>query len=172
MKVDGRFSQIGKLVRRQLGMRKGQTETRHRWWWNCFLRSGRNTGDNVRVCHGTSQASLPPPRTPCLAVPETFGDVELRPGSSCLLSKRDATCNLHFFHLKRYLDTTGDLKPDTILYPVSCCWPMCYSWSSFVGQSALLKCCLNAGLTRKHFLCMDDWFVHFEGTSAFSSPCE
>ena len=60
-------------------------------------------------------------------------------------------CNLPFFHLKRYLDTTGDLKPDTILYSVSCCWPVGYSWSSFVALSVLLKSCLNAGLTRIYF---------------------
>ena len=27
---------------------------------------------------------------------------------------------------------TGDLKPDTILYPVSCCWPMGYLFMEFI----------------------------------------
>ena len=111
-------------------------------------------------------------------------DIELRPGFSCLLSKRDATCyfdqlappkrlrrffgrppiiegdftrtgDLSLIHLRRYLDTTGDLKPGTILYLVSCCWPAGNSRSSFVAQSVLLKCCLNAGLNAKHFLCIE-----------------
>ena len=47
-----------------------------------------------------------------------------------------------------------DHTPDTILHAVSCCWPMGYSWSSFIARSVLLRCCLNAGFTRKHF------FVH------------
>ena len=131
--------------------------------------TGRNTGDNVRF--GMAQNT---------AGPETFGDIELRPVFSCLLSKRDATCyfdqlappkrlrrfsgrppiiegdftrtgNLPLIHLRRYLDTTGDLKPGTILYLVSCCWPAGNSRSSFVAQSVLLKCCLNAGLTRNIF---------------------
>ena len=55
-------------------------------------------------------------------------------------------------HLKRYLDTTDDPKPDTIFYPVSCCWPTGNSWSSFVAQSVLMKCCLNTdGLDAKTF---------------------
>ena len=56
---------------------------------------------------------------------------------------------------ERYLDTTGDLKPDTILFPVSCCWSLGHSWSLFVAQSVLLKCCSNEGLTLKHCLCID-----------------
>ena len=38
--------------------------------------------------------------------------------------------------------------------PVSRCLLMGYSWSFFVAQSVLLKCCLNAGLTPE-LLCTD-----------------
>ena len=55
-------------------------------------------------------------------------------------------CNLPSFDLKRYLDTTGDLNQAR--YDSVSCWPTCYSWSSFVAQSVLLKYCLNA---RLHF---------------------
>ena len=50
-----------------------------------------------------SQASLPPPRLPCLAGPGTFGDIELRPGLSCLLSKRDAACCFNELALPKHL---------------------------------------------------------------------
>ena len=97
-------------------------------------------GRQREVWHGTklSQASLPPPRPSCLAGPETFGDIEFRPRFSCLLSAdlprtrapfslddiQASRVDLRACNLKRHLDTTGDLKPDTILHPISCCWPM------------------------------------------------
>ena len=111
---------------------------------------GKKHGRPREVWHGTklSRASLPPPRPPHLAGPETFGDIELRQGflvfpvscqnemplvmltgwpsqNICAVSLDDLqssrvesrACNLPLFHLKRHLDSTGDLKPATILYP-------------------------------------------------------
>ena len=41
------------------------------------------------------------------------------------------------------------------LWPVCTSWPMGFSWSSFVAQSKLLRCCSHAGLTRDHMLADD-----------------
>ena len=49
--------------------------------------------------------------------------------------------NISLDTLRSYVDTGGNVTPDTLLYPVSCCWPMGYSWSSFVAQSVLLAAC-------------------------------
>ena len=38
-------------------------------------------------------------------------------------------------------------ETDPLIYPVSCCWPMGFSWSSFIAQSHLLACCRAAGLS-------------------------
>ena len=38
------------------------------------------------------------------------------------------------------------LRRDPAVFPVSRCWPMGFSWSSFVAQSHLLACCHRAGL--------------------------
>ena len=38
------------------------------------------------------------------------------------------------------------VKADPQVFPVSCCWPMGFSWSSFIAQSHLLACCRAAGL--------------------------
>ncbi len=39
------------------------------------------------------------------------------------------------------------LRLDPAVFPVSRCWPMGFSWSSFVAQSHLLSCCREAGLS-------------------------
>ena len=41
------------------------------------------------------------------------------------------------------------------LWPVCTSWPMGFSWSSFVAQSKLLRCCEDAGLARDHMLAED-----------------
>ena len=112
MKVYDVFTQIGKydrtshlqLVRRQLECEKVRLRHDIDGGGTVFA-VGKKHGRQREVWHGTklSQASLPPPRPPCLAGPETFGDIELRPGFSCLLSKRDATCNFDQLALPKHL---------------------------------------------------------------------
>ena len=42
---------------------------------------------------------------------------------------------------------------DTLMYPASLVWPMGFSWSSFIAQSAMLDVCRCAGLTEDLVLC-------------------
>ena len=97
-----RLSMIGKcddcisyllLVRRQLKCEKVRLRHDIDGGGTVFAVRKKH-GRQREVWHGTklTQASQPPPRSPCLAGPETFRDIELRLAFSCLLSKRDATC--------------------------------------------------------------------------------
>ena len=101
-----------------------------------------------------SQASLPSPRPPCVAGTGNRSGISIfdwgflvscqiempldiltgwPSQNTCAVSLDDLqssrgefarACNVHLFHFKRYLDTTGELKPDTTLYP--CELPMAY----------------------------------------------
>ena len=46
------------------------------------------------------------------------------------------------------------------LFPVCHTWPMGFAWSSFVAQSVLLGCCVNAGLTLDKNLSEDHDLPH------------
>ena len=84
-----RFSQIGKYDRTsclQLVRRPRECEkvrlTHDIDGGGTVFAVGKKHGRQREVWHGPklTQASLPPPRPPCLAGPETFGDIELRLG--------------------------------------------------------------------------------------------
>jgi hypothetical protein len=55
---------------------------------------------------------------------------------------------------KKVADPDG-ISPSSLLFPVSRCWPMGFSWSSFVAQSVLLARCSDAGLAPDMALCME-----------------
>ena len=57
----------------------------------------------------------------------------------------------------RYADIPlgSTISGTTRLYPVSCCWPMGFSWSSAVGQDVMLSQVAAVGLDDRHLLADD-----------------
>ena len=59
--------------------------------------------------------------------------------------------------LRAFIDDADGAKliADSTLVPVSACWPMGFSWSSFVAQSMMTNICVAAGLRSEQLMCLE-----------------
>ena len=53
-------------------------------------------------------------------------------------------------------DNVKDVTVDSRVFPASAVWPMGFSWSSFVGQSCMLRVVQNCGIRQEIILALDD----------------
>ena len=131
-----------------------------------------------------SASAAVPPKPPHLPSPSALLDLECCAGSPYLMSKRDGRCLfdqlklpkqlqqwmgrppvrvreliktglMSLEGLKTYTPPGCHFQEHTLLYPVSCVWPMGFSWSSFIAQSKMLQVCNDAGLTLDSILSDD-----------------
>ena len=92
----------------------------------------------------------------CLIAPECvrgwFARPAIRAGE--LLDVMDSSS---LSELARYVDFSSGspLTRDTRLYPIACCWPMGFSWSSAVGQDVMLAQAAGVGLDDRYLLADD-----------------
>ena len=79
-----------------------------------------------------------------------------RPGllANELLSIRG---DLSLTWLESFVDSTGSgpLTADTRVFPILCCWPMGFSWSSAIAQDVMLSTARAAGLQDRNLLSND-----------------
>jgi hypothetical protein len=146
---------------------------------------GKSSGRLREVWNGTllSEAAARPPKPPCLVSPDALSDLEASCKRPLLLSKRDAqayfdqlmvpsclrsyfgrphifvsellSAGLSFKCIEKHFVGSDLLSPGCKVYPVSRCWPMGFSWSSYIAQSVLLARCGEAGLSSSISLCID-----------------
>ena len=132
-----------------------------------------------------SQAAILPPKPPLLVSPSALLHLRASVDEPIRVSKRDAACwfdqlalpsslrkwmarpsvglgelmraGLTRQELKHMLEPgeTLELIGQQLLWPVSCCWPMGFSWSSYVARSFTLEVCAQAGLQREQALTCD-----------------
>ena len=100
-------------------------------------RDGRSWFDQLKLC----EALWPYMGRPSVTVQELVG--------SCHDS-------LSFDEVKDFIidspQASEILGMDTVLTPVALCWPMGFSWSSFVAQSVMIGACFQAGFTSSQLL--------------------
>ena len=75
--------------------------------------------------------------------------------------------------LREFIDWDGDqtLNESTTVYPVACCWPMGFSWSSAVGQDVMLAQAEATGLTAEHLLADDKPAPNADLVNEFHAIC-
>lgn len=131
-----------------------------------------------------SETALPPPAPPHLASPGALLDLESSAEAPIRMNKRDGKClfdqlrlpqNLRSFmarppvrvreliefggmseaELQQAVPQSHKLRLHELVYPVSSCWPMGFSWSSYVAQCTMLGVCRRAGLRTCRILADD-----------------
>ncbi|CAE8741020.1 unnamed protein product, partial [Polarella glacialis] len=131
-----------------------------------------------------SAAALKPPKPPHLASPSALLDLECSLERPLRLSKRDGRCLfdqlllpselrqwmgrppvrvrellcsglVELEQLQTWCDAGVTLHSHTLVFPVSCVWPMGFSRSSFIAQSKMLHVCFDAGLNVQRILAED-----------------
>ena len=132
-----------------------------------------------------SAAAVPAPRPPHVATPSGLLRLESTSGSPLRLSKRDGRClfdqlaapswlvewfgrpsvtvaemmefgGLSLQELQLFVGDKVPLRPHHRLHPCSLVWPMGFSWSSYIAQTAMLEVCEDGGLTPDMILSQDD----------------
>lgn len=167
--------EYAKLVVRQLRANKVHLALKARAWASVFAVT-KSSGAQREVMSGSNVSRCAtPPRPPHIANPSVFADIEVARTQRLHLSKRDARCYFDQLQLphqirpwfgrpsvtKRDLMTHSDIsdedlgefaevfrrmRPSDRAWPICNSWSMGFSWSSFVAQSKLLKCCRSIGL--------------------------
>ena len=144
----------------------------------------KSSGKQRIIWHGEalSEATVAPPKPPCLASPSSLLWLEAPSGVPFRLTKRDGEAMFDQLrvpgHLIPYLAgpsvTRADLQAETrwsdavflqasgwpalppphqALWPCLAVWPMGFSWSSYACQSTSLSVAARAGLDENHLLC-------------------
>ena len=75
--------------------------------------------------------------------------------------------------LYKYIDVAEGaiLDSQTRLFPVACCWPMGFSWSSAIGQDVMLAQASSVGLHDRHLLADDKPAPNATDVDEFYAVC-